>query len=356
MSLPSSWSTIRPARTRACTGSCPSTRIRPPRASGRCPDHSGCWPSTPRCCGPQGDVLRRSGNNQVRAASPDYGNVAKGIYTSVTWDPAAPAAGGANFFHPDTITGPDHKPIDFFCGGDTSLPDGTLLSAAATWPTRARAGRCRRLLPGRPQRHHLAHMQQGRWYPTLLPLADGRVLAVSGLNEKGTRTRPSRSTPPAPTPGTTCRCRRAASSSACPCTRTCSCSATAGCSLWRRTDDPNVQVPVLMDLTTNPVTITGVPGLADPATRDQSASVLLPPAQDQRVMILGGGPGDASNATGSTATVDLTAEPGVRACRPDEPAADAPRRRPAARPHRLRQRRRALPRESPRGPPAVGNR
>ena len=70
-----------------------------------------------------------SGNNQVRAASPDYGNVAKGIYTSVTWDPAAPAAGGANFFHPDTITGPDHKPFDFFCGGDTSLPDGTLLSA-----------------------------------------------------------------------------------------------------------------------------------------------------------------------------------------------------------------------------------
>ena len=77
----------------------------------------------------QGDVLRRSGNNQVRVASPDYGNVAKGIYTSVTWDPAAPAAGGANFFHPDTITGPDHKPFDYFCGGDTFLPDGTLLSA-----------------------------------------------------------------------------------------------------------------------------------------------------------------------------------------------------------------------------------
>ena len=70
-------------------------------------------------------------------------------------------------------------------------------------------------------------------------------------------------------------------------------------------DDPNPHGPVLMDLTTNPVTITGVPGLGDPATRDQSASVLLPPAQDQRVMILGGGPADASNATGSTAIVDL---------------------------------------------------
>ena len=73
-----------------------------------------------------------------------------------------------------------------------------------------------------------------------------------------------------------------------------------------RMDDPNPPEPVLMDLTTNPVTITGVPGLDDPATRDQSASVLLPPAQHQRVMVLGGGPADASNATGSTAIVDLT--------------------------------------------------
>jgi len=74
-----------------------------------------------------------------------------------------------------------------------------------------------------------------------------------------------------------------------------------------RMDDPNPQGPVLMDLTTNPVTMTFVPGLEDATTRDQSASVLLPPAQDQRAMILGGGPGDASNATGSTAIVDLTA-------------------------------------------------
>ena len=47
-------------------------------------------------------------------------------------------------------------------------------------------------------------------------------------------------------------------------------------------DDPNPQGPVLMDLTTNPVTITGVPGLQDPATRDQSASVLLPPPRTSR--------------------------------------------------------------------------
>src|SRR5664280_2770974 len=34
-----------------------------------------------------------SGNNQVRAHSPDFGNMAKGIWTSVLWDPGAPAPG-----------------------------------------------------------------------------------------------------------------------------------------------------------------------------------------------------------------------------------------------------------------------
>jgi hypothetical protein len=32
----------------------------------------------------------------------------------------------------------------------------------------------------------------------------------------------------------------------------------------------------------------------------------LPPAQEQRFMVIGGGPGDASNATGSTSVVDMT--------------------------------------------------
>jgi hypothetical protein len=76
-------------------------------------------------------------------------------------------------------------------------------------------------------------------------------------------------------------------------------------------DDPSPQGPVTLDLTTAPVTATGVPGLDDPVSRNQSASVVLPPAQDQRFMVIGGGPGDASNATGSTSVVDMT-EPDPR--------------------------------------------
>ncbi|HTY29732.1 MAG TPA: galactose oxidase-like domain-containing protein, partial [Mycobacterium sp.] len=249
-----------------------------------------------------------SGNNQVRVASPDYGNVAKGIYTSVVWDPQAPAQNGANFAHPDTITGPDGKPFDFFCGGDTFLADGTLLSAGGNL---AYPGKGRRDVvgfePASQKWHHRGGMAGGRWYPTLLPLADGRVLAVSGLNENGTLNGSFEIYDPAtdhwhqlPEPQG---------------------GLFFGMPLYShlflladgrvffsggRMDDPNPQGPVVLDLTTNPVTIVGVDGLPDATTRDQSASVMLPPVQAQKVMVIGGGPGDASNATGSTAVIDLT--------------------------------------------------
>ncbi len=270
---------------------------------------------------PSGKVMffAGSGNNQVRDASHDYGDVAKGIYTSVVWDPQAPAANGANFGHPPTIHGPDGKPFDYFCGGDTIMADGTLLSAGGNlaYPGFGHGNLGRRdavgFDPQTEQWHHLGAMAHGRWYPTLLPLGDGRVLAVSGLNDTDGTLNPTFEiyTPatdswhelPVPHGGLF-----------------------FGMPLYAhlfllrnglvffsggRMDDGSPQGPVVMDLTTNPVTITGIAGLPDPATRNQSASVLLPPAQDQRVMVIGGGPGDASNATGSTAVVDLS-HPGAQ--------------------------------------------
>jgi hypothetical protein len=274
------------------------------------PYHSGVLAIHAAVLPPNGKVMffSGSGNNQVRNASPDYGNVAKGIYTSVLWDPQAPAAGGANFAHPDTIHGLDGRPFDFFCGGDTQLADGTLLSAGGNL---AYPGKGRRDVvgfdPASQKWNHRGGMGQGRWYPTLLALADGKVLAVSGLNENGTLNLEFEVYDPqtdhwhqlpAPHGGLF-----------------------FGMPLYAhlflladgrvffsggRMDDPSPQGPVVMDLTTNPVTIVGVDGLVDPASRNQSSSVLLPPAQAQRVMVIGGGPGDASNATGSTAVIDLT--------------------------------------------------
>ena len=62
--------------------------------------------------------------------------------------------------------------------------------------------------------------------------------------------------------------------------------------------------PTVWDPATNASTdLQGV--LPDPQARNQSASVLLPPAQDQRVMIMGGGPFDMHDQTGAVASVAI---------------------------------------------------
>jgi Domain of unknown function (DUF1929) len=74
-------------------------------------------------------------------------------------------------------------------------------------------------------------------------------------------------------------------------------------------DDDNISLPpCLIDITKNPVRIMPLGGLEQVDSRNQSASVLLPPAQDQRVMILGGAPARGEgNATDSVDVIDLKA-------------------------------------------------
>jgi hypothetical protein len=82
-------------------------------------------------------------------------------------------------------------------------------------------------------------------------------------------------------------------------------------------DDPSTLSPCLLDITKSPVQVTPVHGLHAADFRNQSASVLLPPAQDQKVMIIGGGPEDESNATDSVDTVSLKAShPAYQAAAP----------------------------------------
>jgi hypothetical protein len=73
-------------------------------------------------------------------------------------------------------------------------------------------------------------------------------------------------------------------------------------------DDPNPQGPCILDITQGPVTVTAVPGLTDPAARNQSASGLLPLPDQHKVLIIGGAPlGATVNATDSADLVDLRA-------------------------------------------------
>ncbi|MEU6146097.1 kelch motif-containing protein [Streptomyces sp. NPDC047081] len=146
-------------------------------------------------------------------------------------------------------------------------------------------------------------MKKARWYPTLVGLDDGRVLAVSGLDDVGVidpgdneiydpKTKkwsmgPKRYFPTYP-----------------------ALFLTKGGKLFYPASNAGYgpadkgREPGLWDLKTN--TFKKVPGLRDPEETETSSSLLLPPAQDQKVMILGGGGvGESKKSTPRTAVVDL---------------------------------------------------
>src|SRR6185436_2112690 len=70
----------------------------------------------------------------------------------------------------------------------------------------------------------------------------------------------------------------------------------------------------------NANTITDVPGLRKKDERDESASVLLPPAQDQRVLTVGGGNNESNPAANRlTDLIDLKAANPAYTAGPDLP-------------------------------------
>jgi hypothetical protein len=257
---------------------------------------------------PQGKVLffAGSGSSATRFNAPDFGNMADGIFTSVVWDPAA--APPNNFFHPATLFAPNHRPFDFFCGGDTFLGDGRLLSAGGTGHYNPFEGRKDATVFNVASQawSFVKSMAHGRWYPTLITLGDGRALAATGLTEDATN--PHNNTleiydPAANTwqvlhfdgafPGLPLYAH-----------------------LFQLADgriffdggrmDDELQVdPCIIDFTQHPVKTIPVHGMVGGGMRNQAASVLLPPAQDQRVMIIGGGPAGKPNKTDAIDNVDV---------------------------------------------------
>lgn len=167
--------------------------------------------------------------------------------------------------------------------------------------------------PATERYERVSDLTLARWYPTLVGLEDGKVLAVSGLDQFG-------------------RIIEGDNEIFDPSTRTW----TAQPQLQRKFPTypalflmPNGNLfysggnagygpadvgrrPGIWNLEEN--TFRAVPGLRDTDETETSGSVLLPPAQDQRYMIVGGGGvGDSPRATARTAVVDLRdAEPRYR--------------------------------------------
>ncbi|WP_078871663.1 kelch motif-containing protein [Streptomyces caatingaensis] len=147
-------------------------------------------------------------------------------------------------------------------------------------------------------------MNEARWYPTLTTLQDGRVLSVSGLDEIGQvvpgkneiydpKTKKwsylpqERFFPTYPALFLTDKGKIFYTGS------------NAGYGPADKGREPGV-----WDLGNN--SFIPVPGISDPDVLETSMSVLLPPAQDQRYMVLGGGGvGEDKKSTARTRIVDL---------------------------------------------------
>ncbi len=257
---------------------------------------------------PSGDVLlfAGSGSSQKRFHSHDFGDIAKGVAISAVWSPP-----DDTFVEPPTPFAADHRPFDLFCGGDAFLPDGRLLSAGGTHDYNPFQGRADAVVFDHRTGtwSFTAPMAHARWYPTLITLGSGRVLASTGLDAGGGVGSKGvlevydpvlqKWQHPVHING-------------------------GGLPLYahlflmadgrvffsggRMDDGPEIG-PCILDLDHDPVPAAPVANLVDVERRNQSASVLLGPAQNQRVMIIGGGPEgkpDKTHATERTDVVDLT--------------------------------------------------
>ncbi|GMA30424.1 galactose oxidase-like domain-containing protein [Litorihabitans aurantiacus] len=223
-------------------------------------------------------LIAGSGNDEARFDA--------GSFTAAVWDPTD-----------DTYTELD-VPYDMFCSGHVTLPDGKVLISGGTetypgeddGPTTFGGSDASYYFdPTDDAFHPTSDMAGAHWYPTLTKLGNGDVWAAGGIDEKAEGTvltqmfdtstmtwLPSNQVPQTWSywgtyphmylleDGMLFYAGAHTFGNGLPGT---------GASLydWRTAQ------------------IWDVPGLREKDLRDQAASVLLPPAQDQRVLIVGGG-------------------------------------------------------------------
>ncbi|WP_459179703.1 radical copper oxidase GlxA [Streptomyces sp.] len=147
-------------------------------------------------------------------------------------------------------------------------------------------------------------MNEARWYPTLVTLEDGKVLAVSGLDDIG-QVVPGKNEifDPKTKKWTYTRTRYFPTYPALFLTQGGKIFYSGANAGYGPADKG--RVPGIWNLKTN--SFKAVPGISDAKDLETASSVLLPPAQDQKVMVLGGGGvGESKSSTDRTAIVDLT--------------------------------------------------
>lgn len=208
-------------------------------------------------------------------------------------------------------------PWDAFCGGHVFLPDGKLLVAGGTSQyedltktPRINYGGLKDSYvfdPETEQYSKVDDMQFARWYPTLVTLGDGKVLAAAGLDENGKMSGGETEIYDPATQQWTYKPNLKHVFPTYP-----SLMLTGDGRLFYSGSNqgyvpgPNSLNPGLWNVKTN--NFQKVTGLPNPVATDNSATVLLPPAQDQRIMIMGGakaGDSPETDTTSRTAIIDL---------------------------------------------------
>jgi hypothetical protein len=264
-----------------------------------------------------------SGNNVFRFQPAFLGNETQQIFTSVVWDPTSNILDSKAFHAPTTFRRPDGTVVDFFCCGHTFLPDGRLLVAGGTGqydvnlqmqPAGHGFAGTRDVLIFNPLNNKwtpIQPMAHGRWYPTVVCMSDGTILAASGLDEQARsldNNTLERNTDPDHSAWVKTRDFKLPLYPHLFQLRDGRLFFTGG-----KMDTNGDSVPFAFD-PINPTPSSVVAGLTDTAGQcNQCASVILPPVQAQQFMILGGGPEDPDDpnaprgrATQRVAVVDFT--------------------------------------------------
>ena len=266
------------------------------------------WRCMRRCCRPERcSFLPARAAARIGLGRQDFGNVAKGIFTSVVWDPQAAPPG--NFAHPPTIFDAHGKAVRFLL---------RRRHVSAGWQADL-GGRHHRLrsLP----RAHGCHGLRSADRTVVVHRLNGARPLVSIADRLGRRAHPGRD--------------RAHRDAWVPCTIRRSKSYNPATNKWElhhfpqgfpslplyahlflledgrvffdggHMDDDLLLEPCVIDLTHEPLQTTPIFGINARDMRNQSASVILPPAQDQRIMLMGGGPDGKQNKTDAVDNVDI---------------------------------------------------
>jgi hypothetical protein len=231
----------------------------------------------------------------------DPNNVANSAQGAALWD-----VNNGTFLRPNIPLDSSGNPIDIFCAGQSFRSNGRLLAAGGTIQYDPFYGETAAFTfnPNTQAWARVASMNRGRWYPTVLTLGSGRIFAISGLDVNGNLDRN-----PEIFDGSSWTIFSQPTSSFALYAHLFLLSSGKLFYSGAQLGGNNGLSPTILTLPSRfnrPITEQSVSGLQQSDYGNQSASVLLPPAQDQKVMIIGGG-NDSGMATNRVNIINLNA-------------------------------------------------